>query len=63
MASSPPEKTCDNCRAELMVVDSWDTKSPPLIGTRVEYAEYSCGECGAEYLLQRKGEDGDWQPA
>lgn len=63
MAAPPPSKDCDQCGAEMDVIDSWSTKSPPLIGETVEHAEYSCPECGFEALLQRKGSDGDWQPA
>lgn len=63
MASSHPTKACDECGAEMDTIEVWSTKSPPLIGKTIEYAEYACPECGAEALLQRKESNGDWRRA
>lgn len=62
MASSTPARDCEQCGAEMEVIDSWSGKSPPLIGTTVEQAEYECPECGNRSLYRRKGEE-DWQAA
>lgn len=63
MAATAPAKDCDQCGATMDVVEVWSTKSPPLIGKTIEYAEYSCPECGAEALLHRKESVEDWQAA
>lgn len=63
MAASHPSKDCDQCGAEMDVIEVWSTKSPPLVGKTIEHAEFKCPECGSEALLQRRESDGDWQAA
>lgn len=62
MAASQPSMECDQCGAQMDQQDSWSSKSPPLIGTTVEYTEYTCPECGNGALFKRKSDE-DWQPA
>ncbi len=63
MTTTPPDRACEQCGADMEVEDSWSRKSPPLIGTTVEHVEYRCTECGAKDLFKREGEEGDWQEA
>lgn len=43
--------------------DSWNTKSPPLIGKTVEFAEYTCPECGINQLFKQSGPEEPWKEA
>lgn len=62
---SQPQTTieCSECGADMELEDSWSSTSPPLpiIGKKVEYAEYVCPECGSRTLLKREESDEDWQ--
>ena len=63
MSVATPSHRCRECGAEMDLVDAWSTKSPPLIGRTIEYAEYRCPECGHDALLERSPGDEDWRPS
>lgn len=54
-------RVCDRCGAEMEVIDSWSSKSPPLIGATIEQIEFRCPDCGNKTHLKRKESDEDWQ--
>lgn len=63
MAISTPTFECDRCGADMAEVETWSSKSPPLIGRRIHYAEHKCPECGNDVLFKRTSEDEDWERA
>lgn len=62
---SQPQMTvkCEECGSEMELDESWSSTSPPLpiIGKKVEYAEYQCPECRARTLFKREESTEDWQ--
>lgn len=63
MAASKPRMECGQCGATMDEKDSWSTKSPPLIGKTVEFAEYTCPECGHGQLFKRSDPAEPWEEA
>lgn len=62
MPGMQPEE-CEHCGGELKQEQSWTRKSIPLIGSTMEYAEYTCTECGQGARFKRKEGSREWQKA
>lgn len=63
MAQGDAATDCPQCGAAMDQDRSWRRKSVPIIGSKMEYANYTCPECGHGAQLKRKLDTEEWHRA
>lgn len=56
--TDPP--TCSGCEIEMELRAEGTMKTLPIVGTEIEYQEFSCPECGQGTRFERTDPDEEW---
>lgn len=54
---------CSQCGTEMELRGDGTEKTLPLIGSEVEYRQYTCPGCGQSTRFERESPDDEWKPA